>query len=177
MPSIDDYILGNEVLHDRFNVTTQIVGLAVCRAPESVTIQDLTELTGRSTREVVKLCGSLSLASMLESTSRKRDAWRLACKPEETTLEDVFRCLLADQPDRGRQSDIKRDTFERSYRDIDLLLMQVSIAINQSVFRQLRQISLDRLKISVGSLFPFSRQLSQNLCGDAPDREFSPGAQ
>jgi hypothetical protein len=89
----------------------------------------------------------------------------------------VFRCLLADQPDRGRRSDIKRDTFKRSYRDIDLLLMQVSIAINQSVFRQLRQISLDRLKISVGSLFPFSRQLSQNLCGDAPDREFSPGAQ
>jgi DNA-binding IscR family transcriptional regulator len=177
MPTIDNYILGNEVLHDRFSVTTQIVGLAVCSAPKSVTIQELKELTGRSARELAKLCGSLSLAGVLESTSNKCDAWRLACKPGETTLEEVFRCLLADQSDRGRESDIRRDAFERSYRDVDLILMQVSIAINQSVFMHLRKITLERLKISVGGLFPFSRQLPRNRRDDVAGPELAAGAQ
>jgi DNA-binding IscR family transcriptional regulator len=177
MSSIDSYILGNEVLHDRFSATTQIVGLAVCNAPEPVTIQELKEVTGRSARELAKLCGGLSLGGVFESTSQKCDAWRLACKPEDTTLEDVFRCLLADPSDRSRQVEVQRDRVERSYRDLDLLLMQVSIAINQSVFRQLRQITLQRLKISVNGLFPFSRRPPPKRERDVGGRELATGTQ
>lgn len=158
MSSIDDYILGNDVLHDRFSVTTQIVGKVVCSAPDPVTIRQLKELTGRPAKELITLCDRLSLAGVLEPVTQKPGAWRLACDPGETTLEDVFRCILTEQLDRSKQLGMKHHHVDRSYRDVDLLLMQVSIAINQSVFKHLRQFTLERLKLSVSAMFPFTEQ-------------------
>jgi DNA-binding IscR family transcriptional regulator len=156
--SIDDYILGNDALHDRFRVTTQIVGKALSNAPNPVTIPQLKNLTGRSTKELARLCNRLSQAGLLESVTQKQDEWRLACDPGETTLEDVFRCILTEQFDSSKQMNTKRNHIHRSYRDVDLLIMQVSIAINQSVFKHLRQFTLERLKLSVSGVFPFTQQ-------------------
>jgi DNA-binding IscR family transcriptional regulator len=169
MATIDDYILGNDVLHDRFSVTTQIVGKAVCSAPDSVTIQQLKELTGRLPKELTTLCGRLSRAGLLEPVKQRHDAWRLACDPAETTLADVFRCILAEQLERSKQLDVKRGQFERSYRDVDLLLMQMSIAINQSVFKHLRQFTLERLRISVSGIYPFTELLVPDSRGSEAD--------
>jgi DNA-binding IscR family transcriptional regulator len=156
--SIDDYILGNDALHDRFRVTTQIAGKALSNAPNPVTIPQLKNLTGRSTKELARLCNRLSQAGVLEPVVQKQDEWRLACDPGETTLEDVFRCILTEQFDSSRQMNTKRNHIHRSYRDVDLLIMQVSIAINQSVFKHLRQFTLERLKLSVSGVFPFTQQ-------------------
>jgi DNA-binding IscR family transcriptional regulator len=158
MSSIDDYILGNDVLHYRFSVTTQIVGKVVCSAPDWVAIDQLKELTGYPVKELSKLCGHLSVAGVLEAAIPKQDAWRLACDPRETTLADIFRCILAERLEHSRQLATKRHHTERSYRDIDLLLMQLSIAINQSVFRHLRQFPLDHLKLRVSGIFPFTER-------------------
>jgi DNA-binding IscR family transcriptional regulator len=158
MPTIDDYILGSDVLHNRFSVTTQIVGKALSSAPNSVTISQLKEVTGRSAKELTRLCIRLSLAGVLEPATQKHDAWKLACDPGETTLEDVFRCILTEQLDRSKQLSTKRNYIDRSYRDVDLLIMQVSIAINQSVFKHLRQFTLERLNLSVRGVFPFAQQ-------------------
>lgn len=156
MSTIDDYILGNDVLHDRFSVSTQIVGKAVCSAPAPVTIDQLKELTGRPAKELAKLCGYLSMARVFEPVAAKQDAWQLACDPRETTLEEVFRCILVEQLDRSKQLNFKRHHAKRSYRDVDLLLMQLSIAINQSMFKHLRQFTLERLKLTVSGMFPFT---------------------
>lgn len=158
MSSIDDYILGNDVLHYRFSVTIQIVGKIVCSAPDWVAMHQMKELTGCPAKELAKLCGHLSDAGVLEAAKPKEDAWRLACDPRETTLADIFRCILAEQLDRSKQLSSKAHHIERSYRDIDLLVMQLSIAINQSVFRHLRQFTLERLRLSVSGMYPFTER-------------------
>lgn len=155
MSTIDDYILGNDVLHDQFSVTIQIVGKAACNAPEPVTLAQLKLLTGRPEKELRKLCDRLSLSSILES---RQDGWTFACDPRGATLEDVFRCILAEQLHLSRQSNANQAQPNRYYRDVELLLMQLSISVNQSVFLHLRQFTLERLKLSVIELYPFREQ-------------------
>jgi hypothetical protein len=63
---------------------------------------------------------------------------------------------MAEQQTRTRST--KSSTADRAPNDVDLLVMQAMIAINQSVFKHLRQFSLDRLKISAAGMFPSTRR-------------------
>lgn len=158
MSTIDDYILGNDLLHERFRVTTEVMGRIVSSTPESVTVHQLHELTGRPARELVKLCSSLAIAGLVQWDTQKHEAWHLACDPAETTLEDVFRCVLTEQLDWSARTGIKTEHFSRQYRDLDLLLMQMTMAINQSIFKHLRQFTLERLGMSIFGMFPLSQR-------------------
>lgn len=151
MTTVEDYILGNGALHDRFFATTEILAKLVSSAPRSVSIAQLEEETGRPARELGKLCAGLARSSLLMPDPRAPERWMLTCDASMVTLEDVFRCVLAEQ--QARKAPGKAGT-ERAPNDVDLLVMQAMIAINQSVFKHLRQFSLDRLKISAAGMFP-----------------------
>ncbi|MGH8807392.1 MAG: Rrf2 family transcriptional regulator [Noviherbaspirillum sp.] len=157
MDNVEDYILGNGALHDRFFATTEILAKLVSSAPRAVSISQLEDATGRPARELTKLCAGLERASLLRQEPKAAGKWTLTCDASMVTLEDVFRCVLAEQQGRAKPG-ARTGTHERVSNDVDILVMQAMIAINQSVFKHLRQFSLDRLKISAAGMFPATRR-------------------
>lgn len=153
MVTVEDCILGNSALHDRFFATTEILARLVSGAPRAVSMAQLEAATGRPEKELAKLCAALSRDGLLRQDAQMPDRWTLTCDPSLVTLEDVFRCVMSEQHARSRKA-----AADRAPNDVDLLVMQAMIAINQSVFKQLRQFSLDRLKISAAGMFPSPRR-------------------
>jgi DNA-binding IscR family transcriptional regulator len=171
MVTVEDYILGSGALHDRFFATTEILAKLVASAPRTVGIAQLEEATGRPAKELTKLCNSLVRANLLRHDPFAADKWMLTCDPSLVTLEDVFRCVMNEQHARSRSG---KTVAERAPNDVDLLVMQAMIAVNQSVFKHLRQFSLDRLKVSAAGMFPVPRRTLSNAClGDTFDLAMS----
>ncbi|MFC7518747.1 Rrf2 family transcriptional regulator [Herbaspirillum sp. GCM10030257] len=160
MVTVEDCILGNSELHDRFFAVTEVLARLVSSAPRSVSIAQIEEETSRPEKEITKLCTALARDGLLRPDPHAPERWMLACEASLVTLEDVFRCVLATQQTRCRPGG--RNTADRVPNDVDLLVMQAMIAINQSVFTHLRQFSLDRLKISAAGMFPAPRSGTQS---------------
>lgn len=168
MGPADDYILGNGILHQRFRLATEIVG-ALASRPGALTLAQLEQHTGRPAKDVLKLCQQLARAGVLHEPAPAEDGWLLAAPAACLTLEDVFRCVLDMQAGRTRTAS-RSGQQKRVSHDIDLLMMQATMAINQSVFKHLRQFSLDRLKARASSVASFgSRCLPRSRYDDAPD--------
>lgn len=153
--NVNNYILGNAAVHERFRTMTDILGKLVSSAPQPVSIAQLEQHTGRPAAELLKLCRSLWRASLLLQHDTMPDTWQLACAPNAVTLEDVFRCVIADPAARAKQ-DSKSDEEDRAHQQLDLLLMQATMSINQSISKHLRQFSLDRLHICPSGMLPFT---------------------
>lgn len=117
----------------------------------------LQSYTGRPSKELAKLCGALWRSMLTQPDEKVRGSWMLACAPSTVTLEDVFRCVIANQPPVAKPTIVKSADADQRHHDIDLLVMQATMAINQSVFRHLRQFSLDRLKVSAAAKPPLTR--------------------
>lgn len=158
----EDFILGDSALHQRLCAITEILGKFVACAPRQLSIWHLVESTGRSEFDLEKLCAGLARAALLQSNPQVAGSWSLACAPDQVTLEDVFRCAMAEQPAVGQQAlpvplPLSGHRPQRQQHDADLLVTQAAMAINQSVFLHLRQFSLDRLKISSSASFAAPR--------------------
>ena len=158
---VTDYILGGSSLHDRLCAMAEILGKLVSSAPRSVSIAQLEEATGRPAKELTKLCASLWRAELLVPDPDAGQRWNLACEPSMVTLEDVFRCIVSEQQERSKPA-AKLSAPERAFSDVDLLVTQAMLAVNQSVFKNLRQFSLDRLKASGAGMFPASTRRSRH---------------
>ena len=158
----ENFILGDGALHQRLCAITEILGKFVACAPRQLSIWNLVESTGRSECDLENLCAGLARAALLKSNLQLPGSWSLACAPDKVTLEDVFRCVMAEQPAPGHSSGsafvpIPGHQPQRLQHDADLLVMQAAMAINQSVFKHLRQFSLDRLKVSSAAAYPVPR--------------------
>lgn len=165
-----DYILGNGALHDRFRLATAILGALVSNAPRPMSMSQLEDHTGRPAKELVKLCGNLWRALLMRPDASLHDGWVLAGPPNAVTLEDVFRCVLDTQPGHRKTTTAKADHPDRTHHDVDLLVMQATMAINQSVFQHLRRFSLDRLKASASGMSSFSQHARRrSRYGAMPD--------
>jgi DNA-binding IscR family transcriptional regulator len=163
--NVDDYILGNKLLHRKLCVATEVLMEFVMVAPRSLNVERLAGYTGQPARELAQICRTLGRAGLLRHDSVQANAWTLSCKPSMVTLEDVFRCVtseqrpcskrIADGPDAGA-----------AHGDIRMLLIQATMEINQSVLTHLRQFSLDRLKFGGvgGTQSPVRRRKSARSC-------------
>lgn len=165
MVTVDDYILGNGALHERFRVTTEILGALVSNAPRPVSIAQLESYTGRPAKELAKLCAGLWRAMLLRPAGKLRNVWTLSCEPSSVTLEDVFRCALTEPAARSKP-DSKPRAEDRVHQQLDLLLMQATMSINQSVFQHLRQFSLDRLHLCASDMLPFTAYSMRSARGE-----------
>lgn len=174
MVTVDDYILGDVVLHERFRLTTEILGLLVSNAPLPVSMEHIEAHTGYSSKVLAKACASLWRAMLMRPDDRLRNSWTLVGEPSAVTLEDVFRCVIA-QPENGKIAIAKADDTDPAHRDVDLLLMQATMAINQSVFKHLRQFSLDRLRVVANDEISFSNPTMRRRRGTKmPDMHLQP---
>jgi DNA-binding IscR family transcriptional regulator len=157
--SIDRYILGDSALYARLCIITAVLGRFVASTPRAVSLEQLEQQTGRPARELVKLCNLLCRENLLQAHAERPHTWLLACDASQVTLEDAFRCVVAEQAARarpGRQKNLPENA-DGVQREVDLLVMQATMGINQSVFQHLRQFSLDRLKVSAAGMFPARR--------------------
>lgn len=158
---MNKYILGNVSVHERFRTMADILGKLASSAPNPVSIAQLEQHTGRPAAELLKLCHSLRRATLLLPHDTMPATWQLACAPNTVTLEDVFRCISTDTAPRCKQ-DYKPDENDYVHQQLDLLLMQASMSINQSISKNLRQFSLDRLHIYANRILPFTNYSMRN---------------
>ncbi len=157
MTAGNDFILGSGDLHERCSVITELLGKLVSVAPLTLTLAQMKQKTGRSSREINKYCIELVRNSLIIEISY--GCWKLAGVPADLTLEDVYRCAVA-RTEMGPAPSARQGDRHSSHA-VDLLMMQAAIAINQSVHQHLRQFSLDRLKPAASVPFPVSpRRLS-----------------
>lgn len=164
MNAVDAYLLGNSALHARLCLVTEVLGKFVSGAPREVSLAQLEKHTGRSARDLQKVCAMLCREGLLAPCPQQAQHWRLACEASRVTLEDAFRCVAAEKAARGRYKAGQRaghnaapDVADMPHREVDLLVMQATMGIQQSVFQHLRQFSLDRLKVGASAMFPASR--------------------
>ena len=154
MSTTSDYILGNSALHERLCLFTEILGKFVSSAPRALSIKQLQEHSGLAPRELTKICAALSRAALLLPFHGKPGTWQLVGVPSALTLEDVMRSVIAEhmacakpnKPGVAADSDL-----EGLPREVDLLVMQATMGINQSITQLLRGFTLDRLKFSAAS--------------------------
>ncbi|MFC7518165.1 hypothetical protein ACFQUU_24435 [Herbaspirillum sp. GCM10030257] len=158
MNAIDDFLLGDSALHARLCVTTEVLGQFVSCAPRSLTLDQLKRQTRMPIRDLLKLCTTLCREQLLRPHPEQPQSWALACATSKLTLEDAFRCVVSEQLESVRVAK-RRPLSEQPladtvHREVDMLVMQATMGINQSVFQHLRQFSLDRLKVTTAGMFP-----------------------
>lgn len=156
MSNVDHYLLGNAALHARLCLVTEVLGKFVSGAPRAVGIAQLEKQTGRPARELQKLCAMLCREGLLQPYPQQAQHWTLACEASQVTLEDVFRCVVAEKAARERPKPVP-EAADTPRREVDLLLMQATMGIQQSVFQHLRRFSLDRLKVGAVGMLPVDR--------------------
>jgi DNA-binding IscR family transcriptional regulator len=172
MVPYDDCILGTGASYDRFVATTEILARLVSSAPRAVGMAQLEESTGRRSTELRRLCSGLERAGLLRADGQPAQKWTLGRDPSQVTLEDVYRCVVSEQA--PKKKGIRDASQERPSNDVNLFVMQAMIAVNQSVFKHLRQFSLDRLKISAAAMFPKGhRPLRQTSLDDVNETAIS----
>ena len=142
-------IFGSDALYARLCLATEVLGKLVSCAPNAVGIDELTAATRGTSGEVRKLCRALCNDGLLMRAPGRRTGWRLACDPSTVTLEDAFRCLVTQQPSRARGTPAATEEESSVESEVDVLVMQATMTINQSVLQLLRRFSLDRLRMAM----------------------------
>ncbi|HEY8024020.1 MAG TPA: Rrf2 family transcriptional regulator [Burkholderiaceae bacterium] len=128
-------------MDQKFRITTEILEQFVSNPSQDLSSARLAEHTGHTVREVNQICRKLQLAGLVKPSKPSGKAWMLVCDPSTITLEDVYRGVIAEAPTLPEQA-VAPDQ-DRS-RGVDLLIMQATMEVNQSIFKHLRQFSLGR---------------------------------
>lgn len=158
MSAIQQAILGSGVLYDRLCLITEVLGRFVSCAPRAVDIAQLEKHTGRPAKELLRLCAMLCREELLRAHPEQPRCWVLAREASQVTLEDAFRCAMNEQAARARPVRARAEVQDGvPCREVDMLVMQATMGINQSIFQHLRQFSLDRLKVSAAGMFAARR--------------------
>lgn len=166
MPTVDDFIFGNGALHERFRFTTQVLAVLVACAPRSVSIAQIQKYIPRAARDIEQVCDGLREPMLVQPDTDMRGNWHLACDPSAVTLEDVFRFVISLYSGRTVKPGREADAADQLTLGVDLLVMQATMAVNQSVYKQLRQFSLDRLRVSASAKPPISKQAVRDALYD-----------
>ena len=151
MQSLDGYILGNSTLHTQLAVAARILALLAASAPQCVTLATLQSATRRSAIELRKICRGFNHAGFATTPKQMHDAWMLDCDLGSVTLEDVYLAILAGAGHSKKSAAGSTDAAAEAspqQNNLDLILMQAAVTINQSLFRLLRQFTLDRLNLA-----------------------------
>jgi DNA-binding IscR family transcriptional regulator len=143
----DNYLFSDVLMDQRFRITTEILEQFVSNPSQDLSTARLVEHTGHTAREVNQVCRKLQLAGLVKPSKPSSKAWMLICDPSTITLEDVYRGVIAEKVALQEQEQAQEHEFaadaDRS-RSVDLLIMQATMEVNQSILKHLRQFSLGR---------------------------------
>jgi DNA-binding IscR family transcriptional regulator len=141
MTASDDFLFADVLMDQKFRATTEILEQFVSNPSQELSAARLAGQIGRTVREVNQVCKKLQMIGLVEAVKPATRGWKLVCDPNTITLEHVYRGVIASveaapAPDADRGMD--------PARSVDLLIMQATMEVNQSIFRHLRQFSLGR---------------------------------
>lgn len=149
MHALDDYIFGNSRLHAQLAIATKILALLAAGAPQRVTLEAMQSATRRPAMELRKICRGFHQAGFVTAPKDSHDAWVLDCDLGSVTLEDVYLAISASSGSSKKSAaGAAEAAASPQQNNLDLILMQATMSINQSLFRLLRQFRLDRLQIA-----------------------------
>jgi DNA-binding IscR family transcriptional regulator len=170
--NMDACLFGDSALYARLCLITGVLGSFVSFAPRPVNAAELERQTGCPPGELAELCALLADAGLIRPHPGQQQHWLLARETSSITLEDAFRCALNKQAARGA-ADRPDVTPAPVRREVDMLVMQATMGINQSVLQHLRRFSLDRLKMTAAGMFPSKPGSLQELPPGWSARGFS----
>ncbi|WP_194720682.1 Rrf2 family transcriptional regulator [Noviherbaspirillum malthae] len=144
-PVLQEFILGDLLLHTRFSMAIELLARLVLASPRALTAGQLAEACGQSPRTVRTLLASLRESGLVIVDGKCKDAWSCPCAPESFTLADVFLSVSAakTEPPSARK---RSDADGAAHAGVELLLMQATMAVNQLVLQHLQSFDLSRLK-------------------------------
>ncbi|WP_151635662.1 Rrf2 family transcriptional regulator [Noviherbaspirillum aerium] len=149
-PAMQEFILGDLLLHTRFSMAIELLARLVLASPGTLTAAQLAEASGQSPRTVRTLLASLHAAGLVSANGKLKDAWSCPCSPDTFTLADVFLCVSAAKAEPSsakKRSDTDGASPSATQAGVELLLMQATMAINQLVLQHLQSFDLSRLKV------------------------------
>jgi DNA-binding IscR family transcriptional regulator len=136
----DNFLFADFQIDQKFRITAEILEQFVANRSQVMSVAFLADYTGHSVREITQICKKLQLAGLIKSTKNSSKVWMLVCDPNTITLEDVYRGVIAN----ARPLHDNANPQLGNSRGVDLLIMQATMEVNQSIFKHLRQFSLGR---------------------------------
>lgn len=150
--SADHYFPADGAFYARLCLITEVLVSFVSRAPRALSLEQLERQTARPAKELIKLCNNLCREGLLRAHPEQAASWLLIGEASRVTLEDAFRCAMAEQSAKPRSTRKHSEDTVPVQPEIGVLVTQAAMAINQSVFQHLRQFSLDRLKVATSDV-------------------------
>lgn len=150
VPAIHEFIFGDRQLHARFSLAIELLARIVTTKSQSVTTVALAEAVGQSPRTVRGVLAGLCQSGLLCRDERGKNAWFCASALDGITLADIFCSVAGAAPENMRKKACEAaaacESRSASQQNIELLLMQATMAINQTVLQHLEAFDLGRLK-------------------------------
>jgi DNA-binding IscR family transcriptional regulator len=150
--AVSGFFLGNAFLHGQLLTVLRILERLKRNRKEGLTALQLAHSIGLPVNPVRSLMRQLAKEGLLIRQPRMVDVWVLTRAIDSMTLGDVYNCLA-----RGAVAGAgKVAGYEQNSDNMaaDLLLMQATMTINQSVAQQLRLFDLRRIGAADGGLVP-----------------------
>lgn len=142
--AISGFFLGNASLHSQLLAALRVLEClkrSRKNAPTAAELASTMNLPAASIRSLMRRLADGGLLARQKGTGNK---WTLSRALDETTLDDVYQCLTQSEP----ESQSGPDPHAGDNMTADLLLMQATMAINQSLAQQLRLFDLGRITIA-----------------------------
>jgi DNA-binding IscR family transcriptional regulator len=155
MALADNLLFADFVMDRKFRITTEILEQFVTNPSQDLSAAYLAECTGHGIREITQICKKLQLAGLIMPVKPSAKMWNLVCDPNTITLEDVYRGMVAEPESTAANA---ATSYVQHSRSVDLLIMQATMEVNQSIFKHLRQFSLGRPRNTHGTHFSNSRR-------------------
>ncbi|WP_170942175.1 Rrf2 family transcriptional regulator [Noviherbaspirillum denitrificans] len=143
----EDFILGNASLHAQLSSALAVMAQLICNTSRPPTAQQLSESLNVSLRYLRKLMRTLSAGGLLAPHATHSDTWVCMHPPHSVSLADVYHCLLAEK-EEGAAPFIPATQTDTATSASDLLMMQATMSINQTVMQNLQRFDLGRLKVA-----------------------------
>lgn len=143
MSGIMPPILGEVVLHGRFQAALFVLLDLVLNAPRSVSVAEMEARTTYPRKRLLGICKTLQEAEIVKPDPMVRDAWVLACVPGVVTLEDVFCCAIAQSATARAKKTVERQREMASFHSkVNLIVTQAVLSTNQIIRKNLRNFPL-----------------------------------
>lgn len=123
---------------------TEVLIFFVASSPQSISIEELVSSTQRKKSDLLEVIHLLQQLDLIKSDHARSDRWILGCNKSEVTLENVLTCAIY-------KFDFKPFYPSSQLSSVDALLGPAFMSVAQNVLKTLRQFSLDRVPMTMGS--------------------------
>lgn len=151
----EQFMFGNASLHIQLSTALAVMTQLIVNSSQPRSAQELSESLDLSVRYLRKLLRTLAAGDLVEAHDTLVDTW-ICTRPAHTvSLADLYQCVISSK--EGTTSPFLTSPQMSSS---DLLMMQATMSVNQTVLQNLQQFDLGRLKVAESAML-FTESLRQ----------------